>query len=125
MELKVGKRYLIIQSLASNCVGSVLEIDADFESKEIDTKEHRLVSEIIINELSLSGEYVKFNNCSIYGLPMQASSWNRIDSINVLEELPDKKENNEVTQSNVYEKLLEVLTKVLDRKISKRKKCKK
>ena len=114
MELKVGKRYLIIRGI----------IDADFE-KEPDNKETlKLINEVTIDEISTSGKYVKFNTFTRF--PVNSNSWEEIDTINVLEELPDRKtKDNEVTQNNVYEKLMEILTKLLDKKINKRKKCKK
>jgi hypothetical protein len=120
MELKVGKRYLIARNFGSNCP----EIGVDFEVKEIDGEVPKLISEVTVDEISISGKYVKFNTFTRF--PVNSNNWEYIDVIDILEELPDRKiKDGEVTQNNVYEKLIEVLTKTSDKKINKRKKCKK
>ena len=121
MELKIGKRYLITQNRVDN---NYLEIDADFEDKKVDSEVPKLISEVTVDEISTSGKYIKFNTFT--GFPVNSNNWEEIDTIDILEELPDKKvKDDEVTQNNVYKKLIEVLTKPLDKKINKRKKCKK
>lgn len=116
MELKVGKRYLIVKDFINNHIDAALEIGVDFDSEKVG----EVISEIVVDEISISGEYVKFN--SFVGFPVNVNQWNRIDSIRILEELPDKKiKDGGVTQDNIYEKLIEMLTKTLDKKINKRK----